>query len=82
MNQSSSFWQVAVSRRFRYDLPVELLSAYELSLMTGSKDDLLEAFRIWKTGTEAKGLNVNINKTKILQCMGVLRRLMTLGLPQ
>ena len=52
--------------RFRSGLPLELLYADDLALEAESKEELLEKFQIWRTGLEAKGLKVDINKTKIL----------------
>ena len=55
-------------------LLLELLYGDDLALVAESKDDLLEKAQIWKTGLEAKGLKANINKTKILHCMGSTKR--------
>ena len=54
------------------------LYADDLALVAESNEDLLQKCQIWKSGLEAKGPKVNINKTKILHCMGVLRGLATL----
>jgi hypothetical protein len=64
----------AISRRFRTGLPLEFLYADDLALVAESKEELLKKFQTWKTGLEAKGLKVNINKTKIMHCVGSLER--------
>ena len=46
-------------------LPLELLNSDDLAQ---------EQFQIWRTGLEAKGMKVNINKTKILHCLGSIER--------
>ena len=58
----------ALSSEFREGLPMELLYADDLVLMTESEELLLEKLRKWKKGMEAKGLRVNAGKTKVMQC--------------
>jgi len=58
----------AISRKFRHGLPFELLYADDLVIMAESEEALLERIRVWKGGLEAKGLRVNMEKTKILRC--------------
>ena len=58
----------ALSRRFRGGLPMELLYADDLVLMTGSEEMLIEKFKKWKAGLEEKGLRVNMSKTKVMRC--------------
>src|SRR5580693_5950335 len=55
----------ALSRDFRGGLPFELLYADDLGLMSESKEELTERFEVWKSEMEAKGLRVNIGKTKM-----------------
>src|SRR5580693_8501441 len=54
----------ALSREFRGGLPFELLYADDLDLMAESKEELTEKFEVWKSEMEAKGLRVNMGKTK------------------
>ena len=58
----------ALSLHFREGLPWELLYADDLVLLAGSEEELMEKFRCWKDGMEAKGLRVNMGKTKIMKC--------------
>ena len=58
----------ALSRRFRGGLPMELLYADDLVLMTDSEEQLVEKIRKWKVGMEEKGLRVNLGKTKVMKC--------------
>ena len=58
----------ALSRRFREGLPFELLYADDLVLIAETEEELLGKIRVWKKGMEAKGLRVNMAKTKILEC--------------
>ena len=58
----------ALSRRFREGLPFELLYADDLVLMAETEEALLERIEVWKKGMEAKGLRVNMAKTKVLKC--------------
>jgi hypothetical protein len=58
----------ALSRKFRGGLPYELLYADDLVLMAESQQLLLEKFVRWKEGMEAKGLRVNMGKTKVMKC--------------
>ena len=45
-----------LSKEFREGLPMELLYADDLVLMAESEELLMEKFRKWKNGMEAKGL--------------------------
>ena len=59
----------ALSRRFDdRGLPWELLYADDLVLLADSEDDLRRKLQRWKNGLEAKGLRVNVGKTKVMRC--------------
>ena len=58
----------ALSNKFRGGLPMEMLYADDLILIAESEEQLKEKVRIWKEGMEAKGLRVNLAKTKVLKC--------------
>ena len=47
-------------------MPFELIYVDDLDLMAESKEDLTEKFEVWKSEMEAKGLRVNMGKTKIM----------------
>ena len=68
----SMYWKL-YQEDFGSGLPLKLMYADDLALKAESKEELPEKFHIWKTGLEAKGLKVNINKTKILHCMGNIK---------
>ena len=55
-----------VSRVVRGGLPWELLYADDLVLMDETENGLKEKFQKWKACMEAKGLKVNIGKTKVM----------------
>src|SRR5260221_12313405 len=55
-----------VSKELREGLPWELLYADDLVLMAESENELREKLLKWKVGLEAKGLKVNVGKTKIM----------------
>ena len=57
----------ALSREFREGMPMELLYADDLVLMSESEELLMDKLRKWKNGMEAKGLRVNAGKTKVMQ---------------
>ena len=57
-----------LTKKFRAGLPWELLYADDLVLMAESEEVLMENIRCWKDGLEAKGLRVNVAKTKVLKC--------------
>ena len=61
----------ALSAVFRDGLPWKLLYADDLVLMADSESELLVKIARWKTGIEAKGLRVNMGKTKVMRCQGV-----------
>jgi len=61
----------ALSAEFRDGLPWELLYADDLVLMADSESELLVKIARWKAGIEAKGLRVNMGKTKVMRCQGV-----------
>ncbi len=56
----------ALSEEFRAGLPWELLYADDLALIAESISDLERLYVAWKGGMEAKGLRVNVKKTKVL----------------
>jgi hypothetical protein len=58
----------ALSKKFRCGLPLELLYADDLILIAESEDLLIEKIRVWREGFEAKGLRVNLAKTKVMKC--------------
>uniref|UniRef100_UPI00397F9C9D hypothetical protein n=1 Tax=Salmonella sp. s55962 TaxID=3159685 RepID=UPI00397F9C9D len=56
----------ALSREFRTGCPWELLYADHLVLIAETLEELVVKLKTWKGGMEAKGLRVNIKKTKVL----------------
>ena len=58
----------ALSTEFCVGLPWELLYADDLALIAESRAELLEKIKSWKEGMEAKGLRVNMGKTKVMRC--------------
>ena len=56
----------ALSREFRTGAPWELLYADDLVIIADSLEELLEKLKPWKAGMEAKGLRVNMGKTKLM----------------
>ena len=59
----------ALSRRFDdRGLPWELLYADDLVLLADTEDDLKRKLQRWKNGLEAKGLRVNVGRTKVMKC--------------
>ena len=58
----------ALSRDFRSGCPWELLYADDLANIADSAEELQRKLLLWKNGIEAKGLRVNLNKTKFLRC--------------
>ena len=56
----------ALSQDFRRGCLWELLHADDLVIMDESLDGLLNHFTTWKDSFDAKGLGVNMSKTKIL----------------
>ena len=55
-----------VCRKVRGGLPWELLYADDLVLMAQSLDELKDKLNNWKRDMEAKGMRVNIGKTKVM----------------
>ena len=55
----------ALSREFRVGCPWKLLYADDLVLMAETLEDLKKKLIIWKDNIEAKGLRVNVHKTKL-----------------
>ena len=55
----------ALSREFRVGCPWKLLYADDLVLMAEILEDLKKQLIIWKDNIEAKGLRVNVHKTKL-----------------
>jgi len=53
-----------ISRELRADLPLELLYADDLILMTESEESLRDKTVKWKSGLEAKGLKMNTGKRR------------------
>ena len=56
----------ALSRSFRTGCPFELLYADDLAIIAKTKEELLVKLAEWKKQMEAKGLRVNMKKTKIM----------------
>ena len=56
----------ALSREFRTGCPWELLYADDLAIVSETMEGLLVKLRVWKDAMEAKGLRVNMSKTKIM----------------
>ena len=56
----------ALSRNFRQGCPWELLYAYDLVIMADSLEEVVDRLSLWKVQLEAKGLKVNMAKTKVL----------------
>ena len=56
----------ALSQELRTGCPWELLYADDLVIVAKSLDELTLKFSTWKQGIEAKGLRVNMAKTKVL----------------
>ena len=56
----------ALSREFRTSSPWELLYADDLVIIATSLQELLQKLEHWKNEMEAKGLRVNMPKTKIM----------------
>ena len=58
----------ALSKEFRVGLPWELFYADDLCLIAETEEELVLKFETWKDGIEAKGLKINMNKTKVMHC--------------
>ena len=56
----------AISKAIMGGLPWELLYADDIVLVADSLESLLEKLGRWKHALQAKGLKVNVDKTKIL----------------
>ena len=56
----------ALSMEFRTGCPWELLYADDLVIVSDDLADLQQRFGAWKSGMEAKGLRVNVGKTKFM----------------
>ena len=56
----------ALSRSFRTGCPFELLYADDLAIIARTKEELMDKLAKWKEEMEAKGLRVNLKKTKIM----------------
>jgi hypothetical protein len=69
----------ALSREFREGVPWELFYADDLVLMAETEELLLGKVEIWKQKVEAKGLRVNIGKTKVMKCQVRSERLEDTG---
>ena len=55
-----------IFRELRAGLPLELLYADDLILTAESEEYLRDKIVKWKCGLEAKGLKINIGKTKVM----------------
>ena len=55
-----------ITREARTGLPWELLYADDLVLIAKSKEELKEKIGKWKECMEAKGMRVNVRKTKVM----------------
>lgn len=69
----------ALSQKFRDGLPYELLYADDLVLIAESRERLMEKLKRWKESMEAKGLRVNLSKTKVMKCCDRDRQLHASG---
>ena len=58
----------ALPRKFRAGLPYELFYADDLVLMADTREQLTAKLSTWREGMEAKGLRVNMRKTKVMGC--------------
>jgi hypothetical protein len=58
----------ALSRKFRAGLPYELFYADDLALVAGTREQVMVKLSMWREGMEAKGLRVNMGKTKVMRC--------------
>ena len=56
----------ALSREFRVGCPWELLCTDNLVLMAETLEDLKKKLTIWKDNIEGKGLQFNVDKTKLV----------------
>ena len=56
----------ALSREFRTGVPWELLYADDLIIIADSHEECVSRLKEWKAAMEAKGLHVNMPKTKML----------------
>ena len=56
----------ALSREFKVGCSWELLYADDLMLIAETLEDLKKKLTIWKDNIEARGLRVNVNKTKLV----------------
>ena len=63
-----------VCKKVRGGLPWELLYADDLILTAFSRDELIDKLRKWKRDMEAKGMRVNVGKTKVMWGEGEVRR--------
>ena len=55
-----------MSREFRTGAPWELLYADDLVVIAETEEELRTKLKKWKDGMEAKGLRVNVGKTKAM----------------
>ena len=56
----------ALSQDCQHGCPWELLYADDLVIMNESLEGLVNQFTVWKDGFSAKGLRVNMSKSKVL----------------
>ena len=57
----------AISRKFKVGCPWELLYADDLVLMAETLENLKKKLANWKENIKAKGLLLNVNKTKLVR---------------
>ena len=55
----------AISREFRVALPLELLYADDLVVISGTEDDLIKKLNEWKDNMEHRGMRVNMKKPRL-----------------
>ena len=62
----------AISREFCTGVPLELLYADELVLITDTQEECISKLKAWKAGMESKRFHVNMKKTKFMLSAGDL----------
>ena len=56
----------ALSKEFRTGCPWELLYADDLVIVDETMEKVVDRLKVWKDNLEAKGLRVNLSKTKVM----------------
>ena len=56
----------ALSKEFRTGCPWELLYADDLVIVDETMEKVMDRLKVWKDSLEAKGLRVNLSKTKVM----------------